>query len=251
MDRSSCPTPGAKLPRRLPSASPLPPRPRARADGRRGRGSCSSTAAAPACRRAALAAPAVRSPSAGAGRVRAAPTPAGAARSRSSRHRLSAHRHLVGCAVWTWRHRPLGLEPQLCRWDPTGAPRRPVGSAGAWLKQLLHHVRRLVRPASPSGCRAVGSRRCPAGAPRSAPAPRTSRGPPRASLPSVVRKLPIITPLMPALTASCCSSPMFSTRPPQSRNSASGRISRKIAIHLTASTGPCSRGRRTSFPGGG
>ena len=62
------------------------------------------------------------------------------------------------------------------------------------------------------------------------------------SEPSVVRKLPIITPLMPALTASLCSSPRFSIRPPQSRSSAAGRISRKIAIHLTASHGSiCSR----------
>ena len=59
-------------------------------------------------------------------------------------------------------------------------------------------------------------------------------------LPSVVRKLPIITPLTPARTASGCSSARFSTRPPQSRNSASGSTSRKIAIHFTASHGSIS-----------
>src|SRR5215207_9457428 len=62
------------------------------------------------------------------------------------------------------------------------------------------------------------------------------------SEPSVVRKFPIITPLIPAFTASACSSPRFSTRPPQRRNRAFGRISRKMAIHLTASHGSmCSR----------
>ena len=55
-----------------------------------------------------------------------------------------------------------------------------------------------------------------------------------------MRKLPIITPFSPALTASGCSSPRFSTRPPQRRKSAAGRIRRKIAMNLTASQGSIS-----------
>src|SRR5688572_10894525 len=69
--------------------------------------------------------------------------------------------------------------------------------------------------------------------PRSSNIARSSSG----SEPSVVRKLPIITPFSPAFTASGWSSPRLSTRPPQSRKRASGRIRRKIAIHLTASHG--------------
>src|SRR6185437_4951009 len=57
------------------------------------------------------------------------------------------------------------------------------------------------------------------------------------SAPRVVRKLPIITPFRPALTARPWSSPRFSTRPPQRRKRAPGMIRRKIAIHLTTSIG--------------
>ena len=60
-----------------------------------------------------------------------------------------------------------------------------------------------------------------------------------------------MTPLMPACTASCCSSPRFSTRPPHSRNSASGRIRRKIAIHLTASHGSMNSRSPNFVPGRG
>ena len=71
------------------------------------------------------------------------------------------------------------------------------------------------------------------------------------SEPSVVRKLPIITPFNPALTASGCSSPRFSTRPPQSRKSASGRISLKIAMNFTASHGSISSRSPNFVPGRG
>ena len=73
------------------------------------------------------------------------------------------------------------------------------------------------------------------------------------SEPSVVRKLPIITPLRPALTASCWSSPWprFSLRPPQRRNRASGMISRKIATHLTASSGSIRSRSPNLVPGPG
>src|SRR5215208_5750048 len=60
------------------------------------------------------------------------------------------------------------------------------------------------------------------------------------STPRVVRKFPIITPLRPALTATGARSWRFSTRPPQRRKRASGRISRKIATHLTTSQGSIS-----------
>ncbi len=69
--------------------------------------------------------------------------------------------------------------------------------------------------------------------------------------PSVVRKLPIITPLSPALTAVASSSPRFSTLPPHRRNSASGMIRRKIAIHLTASHGSISSRSPNFVPGRG
>ena len=60
-----------------------------------------------------------------------------------------------------------------------------------------------------------------------------------------------MTPLSPALTAVACSSPRFSTRPPQRRNSASGRIKRKIAIHLTTSHGSISSRSPNLVPGRG
>ena len=81
---------------------------------------------------------------------------------------------------------------------------------------------------------------------------RTSRGPRSGVLPSVVRKLPIITPLRPALTASGCSSPRFSTRPPQSRNSALGQdqAEDRDPLHGLPRV-HVARGRRTSCPGAG
>ena len=77
--------------------------------------------------------------------------------------------------------------------------------------------------------------------------PRSSSG----SVPSVVRKLPIITPFSPALTASGWSSPRFSMRPPQRRKRAAGRIRRKIAIHLTASHGSIGSRSPNLVPGRG
>ena len=129
--------------------------------------------------------------------------------------------------------RLLGLldHPQLGRRDPRSWP-RPGGRS----------ARRSASPASrprasPSGCRGAGWRRCrPGGAtfrPSSSNIARSSSG----SAPRVVRKLPIITPFSPALTASGCRSPRFSTRPPQSRKRAPGMIRRKIATHLTTSHG--------------
>ena len=112
---------------------------------------------------------------------------------------------------------------------PTSSP----SSGGRGGGEVLGRPRRASRPrASPSGCRAAGSRRCRAGAAMLSPSCSNIAWSSSGALPSVVRKLPIITPLMPALTASCWSSPMFSVRPPQRRKSASGRISRKMAIHL-------------------
>src|SRR5688572_2117039 len=73
------------------------------------------------------------------------------------------------------------------------------------------------------------------------------------SEPSVVRKLPIITPFSPALTASWWNSPAprFSLRPPQRRKSAPGMISRKMATHLTASQGSMSSRLPNFVPGRG
>ena len=71
------------------------------------------------------------------------------------------------------------------------------------------------------------------------------------SAPRVVRKLPIMTPLSPALTASGWSSSRFSTRPPQRRNRASGRMRRKIATHFTTSQGSISGRSPNLVPGRG
>ncbi len=71
-------------------------------------------------------------------------------------------------------------------------------------------------------------------------------------LPSVVRKLPIITPFSPALTADCWSSPRFSTRPPHRRNSASGKDQAEDRDPLDdLPRDPSARGRRTWCPAAG
>ena len=96
--------------------------------------------------------------------------------------------------------RALALEAQLRRRVPQAHLAAPAGRRV--VEVLVDDVGRLARRASRSGCRGAGWRRCRAGARCSGRAPRTSRGPRSGVAPSVVRKLPIITPLSPALTAS-------------------------------------------------
>ena len=189
--------------------------PRARAGGRPARGSCSSRGAAPACRRAARAAPAgpettlIR-------RYRP--------RSRSSSRRssmsliaaalgstcTSAGSSSVGCS--------FGSRPRLAAPSGRGGTERflrcrscVAGSqklASAWLstsssigvcgRLALEPAGAVVRPR----VGAVVRRWRATFRPSPSNIARSSSG----SEPSVVRKLPIITPFRPALTASCCRS---------------------------------------------
>ena len=142
-------------------------------------------------------------------------------------------------AVRPPRHRALLGEAQLLRGVPQadvegvgegvsaspGASSRASTTSG--VSPSSHPVRLSGRGLAPlSGWR-------PTFRPSSSKSARSSAG----VEPSVVRKFPIITPLSPALTASPWRAPRFSTRPPQRRKSAAGRIRRKIAIHFTASHG--------------
>ena len=210
MDRHRARTPAARRPRRRPSASPPRPPPRARADGRRGRGSCSSTAAAPACRRAAPSVPAGRSTRR---RRRLEPeplelrqalfdlahptppaSPTGGRRVGAPRSRRPSGRggtDALGPVAQLRRGIPQA-HVQVERLAPGAVPARPV-------EQLLDDVGRLaVEPARAVVGPRVGG---VVGLARDVQPELLEHlpGPPRARVPSVVRKLPIITPLMPGL----------------------------------------------------
>ena len=152
---------------------------------------------------------------------------------------------LLGSRASTWTS--SGTRSAL---RPGGAARRSCcGGAAAWTgprswpRPASRSARRPGcaaprRRASPSGCRGAGSTPLSAWratlSPSSSNIARSSSG----SEPSVVRKLPIITPLMPGLDGERVQLAEVLDRARRRAGTAPpGRISRKIAIHLTASHG--------------
>ena len=201
--------------------------PAGRAGGRRGRGSCWSTAAARACRRESPAGPAGPPPSASGGRAPLAGARRGARRCRSCYASLRSVAPAGGV-----RTAPASSAAAGARVGGRLAPSCGGGAAStgprSWPRPGCRRARRWAsrasrRRASPE--RLSGRGLAPLSAwratfsPSSSNIARSSSG----SEPSVVRKLPIITPFRPAFTASGWSSPRFSTRPPQRRNRAVGQ----------------------------
>ena len=261
VDRHVARTRAATRPRRRRSASRPRRPPRARAGDRPARGSCSSRAAAPG-----------RPSSSTRGPCGPETTRMRRYRPRSRRSSSCSSMSLTRAlgSTWTsaaaprWAARS-GPAPRLAAPSGRGGTERfgrwrscvggiPEVGLGLAVHQLVDRRLRASRPrASRSGCPAAGSRRCPAGAPRSGPSSSNIARSHSGSEPSVVRKLPIITPFSPALTASCWSSsvPRFSLRPPQSRNSASGMTAGRSRPTSRPPAGPSARGRRTWCPGAG
>ncbi len=144
-----------------------------------------------------------RDTGAGAGRARGCGARPGVPRCRSSLRAASRRRARspdgVGRAVGARRDRRLALRCAAAWRDPRSSR---IGLASRRARRSASAASR--RRASRSGCRAAGWRRCPSWRatfrPSSSNIARSCSG----SEPSVVRKLPIITPLRPALTASRC-----------------------------------------------